>query len=543
LTGARGRYAKPLYLLMLAVGIVLLIACANVANLLLARAISRQREIALRLALGVSRLRLMRQLITESLVLATLGGLVGLAIAQWGGAVVRVFFLPPDFATSTLTDTRTLAVAIVSTIGAALLTGITPLSQASRHGLALTLNAAGRAASSRPSALRAGLLIFQATLSAVLLIGAGLFVRSLHNVRSTHLGFDVDPLVVVNENMRGGKYTDVDRVALERRLLDEVRAMPGVVSATRSPSVPYWGFEGRDLFVPGVDSVSTLGVFFLQPGDADFFRTYGTRIVRGRAFDATDGPSSARVMVVSEGMADALWPGRDPIGKCVRIDKPIGPCTTVIGVAEEMRVHSFSGRGMRDGRRDYTYAIPMTQYEYPAGTLVVRVAGAAADYAEPIRRRLQILMPGAAYLTAVPLRTMVDPQMRSWRLGATMFVVFATLALVLAGIGLYSVMAYGVAQRRKDIGIRLALGASRPHVVRLVVRGGLRLVVAGIVLGVASALGAARWVAPLLFEESPKDPVVFALVATVLVCITLVATAMPAIAASRVDPNVALRSD
>src|SRR5205085_1635692 len=177
-------------------------------------------------------------------------------------------------------------------------------------------------------------------------------------------------------------------------------------------------------------------------------------------------------------------------------------------------------------------------YAYPAGTLVVRVAGAAADYAEPIRRRLQALMPGASYVTAVPLRTMVDPKMQSWRMGATMFLVFAALALALAGIGLYSVIAYGVAQRRQEIGVRIALGASRPHVVRLVVRGGLQLVVVGVALGAGVALAGGRWIGPLLFQESPTDPVVFGIVAAVLLLVALGATAIPAIAASRVDPNI-----
>jgi putative ABC transport system permease protein len=523
--------------------IVLLIACANVANLLLARALSRQREIALRLALGVSRSRLARQLFTESLVLAALGGAIGLAVAHWGGSVLRTLFLPPEFGTGFVTDTRTLIVAFSVTVAAALLTGSAPLWQALRYNVSLTLNAAGRDTGSRPSALRTALLLLQATLSVVLLIGAGLFVRSLYNVRTTHLGFDVDPLVVVTENLRGSKVTNVEQIALEHRLLTAARSIPGVVSATRSPSVPYWGFEGRGLFVPGVDSVMTRGNFFMQPGDPTFFATYGTRIIRGRSFDERDGPKSAPVIVISEGMANLLWPGSEAIGKCIRIEEATAPCRAVIGVAEEMRVHSFTGRGRRDGRRDFTYAVPMTQYEYPAGTIVVRVAGDAADYAESVRRYLQPSMPGAAYVTAVPLRTIVDPQMQSWRMGATMFAAFAALALALAGIGLYSVIAYGVAQRRQEIGVRIALGASRPHVVRLVVRGGLRLVVLGVLLGASISLAAARWVAPLLFQESPRDPLVYGAVAAVLVTVSLVATALPALAASRVDPNLALRAD
>jgi putative ABC transport system permease protein len=238
-------------------------------------------------------------------------------------------------------------------------------------------------------------------------------------------------------------------------------------------------------------------------------------------------------------------PGGDPIGKCVRIGKETAPCATVIGVAEEMHIHSLPGQRDSHGEmeRDYTYSVPIMQSDGPAGTLAVRVAGDASDYAESVRRRLQRIMPGASYVTAEPLRSMVDPKMQSWRTGATMFVTFAALALALAGIGLYSVIAYGVAQRRQEIGVRIALGASRPHVVRLVVSGGVRLVIVGVALGMVVALWAAHWIAPLLFHESPTDPFVYGTVAAVLIGVALVATAMPALAAARVDPNVALRAD
>ena len=517
--------------------IVLLVACANVANLLLARAITRRREIALRLALGVSRRRLMRQLLTESLVLAALGGMVGLIAAQWGGAMLAASFLPPDFSTSVLTDKRTVIVALAATMSAAILTGLAPAFHAVRSDLAQALNAGGRDSGARPSRTRTLLLIFQATLSVVLLIGAGLFVRSLHNVRSMRLGYDVDPVLVVTRSMRGVSLTDAQRMALEQRMVDEARATPGVVSATQAASVPFWSNEGRPLFVPGVDTVSKLGRFLLQSGNADYFKTLGTRIVRGRAFDASDRAGGPGVIVVSEGMTNALWPARDPLGKCVRIGADTAPCSTVIGVAENMRTRSLAED------REYAYYLPIAQYGAPTGMLFVRVTGDAAEHAEIVRRRLQRLMPGAAYVTTQPFRNMVDPTMQSWRFGATMFVAFGGLALALAGIGLYSMIAYGVAQRRQEIGIRIALGASRASVVRLVVRGGVRLVIVGVIAGGAISLWAGKWVASLLFREPPNDPAVYVGVAAVLIGVALVATAMPAIAAARVDPTVALRAD
>jgi len=342
----------------------------------------------------------------------------------------------------------------------------------------------------------------------------------------------------VTEFMRGVELSTAERVRLEERLAETARAVPGVAGATPAPSVPFWGFEERALFVPGVDSVSRFGEFLLQAGNAEYFRTLGTRIVRGRAFTANDRAAAPRVTIVSAGMARALWPGRDPLGRCVRVGADTAPCRTVVGVAEDLRLNSLSDP------REHSYYVPIAQYDDSvAGTLLVRVAGRAADHAESVRRALQRAMPGAAYVTAVPLREMVAPRMRSWHVGATMFVALGGLALSLAGVGLYGVISYGVAQRRREIGVRVALGASRAHVLALVARGPVRLVAVGVALGALIALGAARGVEGLLFEESPSDPLVYATVALVLVAVSLVASAVPARSAARVEPTVALRTD
>jgi len=517
--------------------IVLLIACANVANLLLSRALARRREIALRLALGVSRGRLIRQLLTETMVLATLGGILGLVVAQWGSGVLGASFLPADFPSGVLTDRRTLVVALVASVMTALATGIAPSMYALRSEASQTLGAGAREAGARRSRTRTTLLVLQATLSVVLLVGAGLFVRSLQRVRAMRLGYDVKPLLIVSVNRRGATLTDTERLALEGRLVYEARTTPGVVSATPIASVPFWANEALPIYVSGVDSVSSRGQFYLQAGNTEYFKTMGTRILRGRAFDARDDAHSPLVVVVSEGMAHALWPGADPLGKCLRISSETAPCTTVIGMAEDMRLRSLTAE------REHTYYLPMTQYAQPTGMLFVRVAGAAADRSDLVRRQLQRLMPGAGYVTAQPFESIVDPTMQSWRFGATMFVAFGALALALAGVGLYGVIAYGVAQRRQEIGVRIALGARSGHIVRLVVGSGLRLVVTGVVLGSVIALVAGHWMTTLLFQESPRDPAVYLAVASTLVVVALVATAAPAIGASRLDPNVALRAD
>ena len=517
--------------------IVLLVACANVANLLLARALARRREIALRRALGVSNARLLQQLFIESCVLATLGGLLGLLIAQWGGGLLRALFLPPEFKASVVTDSRTLIVTLALTLVTALLIGITPLFDATRPSLSPMLVGAGRDTGLRSSRSRSALLVLQATLSVVLLVGAGLFVRSLQRVRALRLGYDVDPVLIVVEQERGLVLTPAQRLALENRLVESARSVPGVVGASIVSSVPFYGFEGRALFVAGIDSVDVLGNFDMQAANPDYFRTVGTRLLSGRAFDEHDDAKSPRVVVVSQGMANALWPGQEPLGKCIRIAARDSSCATVIGVSEDLRLHT-----LRDAH-EFMYYIPIAQHGEPEGMLLVRVAGEATDYVERVRRQLQRTMPGSSYVIVEPFRNIVDGELRSWRLGATMFVAFGALALVLASVGLYSVIAYGVAQRRRELGVRIALGASTSSVVRLVIHGGIRLVTLGIALGVTIALLGGRAIASLLFQESPTDPVVYVVVGVVLLVAALVASILPAFVAARVDPSIALRAD
>jgi putative ABC transport system permease protein len=516
--------------------IVLLVACANVANLLLSRAVKRRREIALRLALGVSRGRLIRQLLTESLVLAALGGIVGVAAAQWGGAALRVLFLP-DQPAGVITDARTLGVALIATFAAAVLTGIAPALIGSRSDLARSLTGASRDAGAVRSRTRTALLVFQAALSVVLLVGAGLFVRSLQNVRAMRLGYDVGPVSIVSMNLRGTKLSAAEATLLGNRMVDAARAVAGVSLVSPVASVPFWSNEGRALYVQGIDSIQKLGRFILQAGSPDYFRAAGTRILRGRGIEASDAQNAPRVMVIGDGMAKLIWPGQDPIGKCIRVSADTAPCTTVVGVAEEMRVRTLADA------REHTYYLPMAQYNDTPEALLVRVAGDAADYSGTIRRALQPLLPGAAYVNVQPLRELVDPRMRGWQFGATMFLAFGGLALALAAVGLYSVIAYGVAQRQKELGVRIALGASRGSVVRLVVRGGVRIVVVGIGIGAVISLWAGHWVEALLFNESPRDPVVYATVAAALIVVAMIATALPAFGASRVDPNTALRAE
>lgn len=517
--------------------IVLLIACANVSNLQLARALQRRREIALRLALGVSRGRLIAQLLTESVLLGLVGGTAGVVVAHWGARMLRPFFLPEEPSLAVLGDGRTLLFAAGVAVITGILTGLAPALHAGRDDLATALKAGVREGTHQRSRMRTVLLVAQGALAVVLLVGAGLFARSLNNVRTMRLGYDVEPLLYVSRNARGMTFTDDEAEASAKRLRDEAAAIPGVEVAALALTVPFWDTWSDRLSVPGIDSVQKLGSFTLQAGSAEYFRASGTRILRGRGIEPADRRESALVAVVSEAMAAVLWPGKDPIGQCIRIGDHTSPCRTVVGIAENIKQNSLTeDRGLH-------YYMPIEQFNPSAAQLFIRVTGDASAMAETVRRRLQPLMPGNSYVTVTPMREIVDPAERAWRAGATMFGVFSSLALIVAAIGLYSVIAYDVAQRTHELGVRLALGARREDVVRIVVGAAMRFTAVGIAIGGTLALASGRWVAPMLFAVSPRDPMVFAVVIVTLVAVAMLASAVPAFRASRVDPSRALRNE
>lgn len=537
----RGPTASPVSKVATWVGgmsvIVLLIACANVANLLLARALRRRREIALRLALGVSRGRLLSQLLTESLLLGALGGVLGIVIAHWGGAALRAGLLERSEAAAGFRDPRTVLFAVSAALIVGLLTGLAPVLQARRADLTADLKAGMREGTYVRSRGRVALLVLQGALSVLLLVGAGLFVRSLRNVHSVPLGYDVNPVLLVNLNMRGEKLDSLPKIALRQRLLYAARTIPGVENASLQGAVPFWSTWSMGLWVEGIDTVSRLGQFNLNAVSPEHFATLGTRLVRGRGITNQDIERSPRAMVVSEAMGKVLWPGKDPIGQCIKVSADTMPCTYVVGIAENIKAQSL---GADSG---YYYYVPATQFNPTEGGLFVRTRGDGPRFAEAVRKRLQQEMPGASYVTITPFKEIIGGQTRSWELGATMFVAFGALALILAAIGLYSVIAYNVAQRTHELGVRVALGARGADVVQLVVTDGLRLAGVGVVLGTIVAFWGGKWVEPLLFNVSPRDPLVFVIVALTLVAVAIAASWIPALRASRVDPNVALRSD
>ncbi len=517
--------------------IVWLIACANVANLLLARALRRRREIAVRLALGVSRVRLASQLLTESLLLALVGGVAGVGVAQWGGALLRARFLSKETTATVVQDPRTLVFAGVAALVAGLLTGLAPLAQARRIDLTRDLRGGAREGRSHRSPARVALLVFQATLSVVLLVGAGLFVRSLARVRAVPLGYDAARVAEVDLNMRGVDLDSAKAVLLRRRLLEAAQALPGVEHATLQLTTPFWSMWNTDLHVAGVDSVAKLGEFDLNAVSPDYFATMGTRLLRGRGITEDDRAGAPGAMVVSQAMAHKLWPKENAIGKCVQVGADTVPCTYVVGIAENIKNSSL------DDDPSLFYYLSAAQFHPQQTGLFLRTRGRAGDEREAIRRALQPLMPGAAYVSVTPLAEILGQQTRSWEVGATMFALFGLLALLLAAIGLYGVIAYDVAQRTHELGVRAALGARVGHLVRLVLAQGLRVAVTGVALGLGIALVAARWLKPLLFEESPRDPVVYIGVAVVLLGALVLASVIPARRAAGVEPMRALRTD
>ena len=518
--------------------IVLLIACANVANLFLARALRRQREIAVRLALGVSRRRLMMQTLTESLVLSLIGSAAGLLVAQWGGLAIRRLLIASEGASvDVMTDWRTLGVAVGAAMVAGLLTGLAPALVSGRGDLARSLKTGPREGTYHRSRTRATLLVLQGALSVVLLVGAGLFVRSLGNVKAMRMGYDAEPLLLVTRNMRGMDMSDSARAQLGRTLLAAAQEIPGVESAVWMSSVPFWSTSSTNLYVPGIDSVRKLGRFTYQTATTDYFSTMGTRILRGRGFTEADRANAPMISVVSDGMAKVLWPGKDALGQCMRVRADTMPCTTVVGIAEDMV------QGDLTSDKKYQYYLPLEQASPGGGFVMLRMRGNPAAQQEAVRKAMQRVMPGQSYVTTKPFIDIVDQQRRSWQLGATMFVAFGVLALVVAAVGLYGVIGYNVTQRMHELGVRVALGAQARDILRLVVGQGVRFGLAGVALGTLLAYAASRWLEPLLFQQSPRDPVVYTAVSAMLVLVALAASGAPAVRASRADPNTALRSE
>ena len=523
--------------------VVLLIACANVANLLLARSLRQRREHAIRLALGISRRSLMGQVLIESAVLAIFGGAVALLFTHWTGRFLRVVLLPDVEWTDPPVAARVALLSFALCLVAGLLAGILPALQASRPGVVESLKAGSRTVSSPGSGARNSLTVFQAALSVVLLAGAGLFLRSLHRVESLDLGFEPEGLLLI-EPIYQGEPTAEQRSELYRRAVERVPRLPAVETAAESFGLPFWSAMSADLTIPGVETIPELpaGEPVIHAVGAEYFSSMRLRITRGRGFTAADRDDSQLVAVVGETMARLVWPGSQAIGQCLQIGDQ--DCAEVIGVVEDAKLMS-----LREGEV-MQYYVPFAQspYDQPPEAMLARIAGAVdrerlGTTISAIRRELLALDPDLRFVELRHYPDIIDPQARSWRLGAMMFSLFGGLALVVAAVGLYSVLAFAVAQRTHEMGIRSALGAARGQIAALILGHSLRLIGFGVAIGLLVVLVAAPEVEPLLFETSPRDPWTLSAIAAAVFLTALAAAGWPARQASRVDPSVALRAE
>ena len=518
-------------------GVLLAIACANVASLLLLRALRRRREIGVRLALGMSRGRLAALLFVESAVLALLGGLAAAAVVAGGGVWVRRVLLPGMAGERAGVDWPTLALSVGAVAAAALLTGLAPVLQ-TRRDVAAGLRNGAQHGATRRSTLYWGLLVSQTALSAVLLVGAGLFLHSLHRVTTTDLGLDPDRSLVVGVDFAGTGRSGREVIAFFERALERVRAVPGVESASLAVSAPLRTSRGGLLRVqPGGEWVRTAQGGPLVNYVADgFFEATGMRLARGRGFVPADR-GGAPVVVVNETLAAAAWPGRSPLGACAYLSSAPGTCARVVGVVRDARTFQ-----VREEQRPWVYT-PLDPTDVDKRVLLVRVAPGARGMDGTLRRALRELDPALPYVDAERLGEVLDPQIRPWRLGAAVFTAFGALAALLAALGLYTAVAYAVTQRTREIGVRVALGAAAPAVVRLVLGDGLRVAATGVALGLALALVGGGRLADLLFDTSPREPAILAGVGLLLLVVASVASLAPARRAARVNPTEALRAD
>jgi putative ABC transport system permease protein len=517
--------------LMAVAGIVLLIACANVASLLLGRSLRRRQELAVRLALGVGRGRLARQLFTEALLLAALGGLVGLLVSEWGGQLVRVVLLPGFEWQDSPASPRLLLFTLGALVLAAVVAALAPVALAARTGPASVLRAGDSHATGRGSQLRSALVVAQGALCVLLLVGAGLFVQSLRNVNAIDVGLAVNQLVYVN--LPGGS------PALYEQATERARALPYVDDAVLvAATLPFWSTTSRfGLQAEGLDSIpapASGGPYVARVGPG-YFSVAGTPIVRGRGIAEGDVEGAQLVTVISEGMSHLLWPGENPLGRCIEVSS--SGCITVVGVAGNTRTAAI------DGEPVIVYYLPIAQTEGLGHTLMVRMAAKGTAGLPLLRHEMQMLDPEMAAVRLRPLQELLEPQLRPWRLGAVLFTLFGTIALTLATLGLYAVIAYDVAQRRREMGIRLALGANPRHIVRRVLAGAGRLSTMGILLGLGAAALLAPRVEPMLLGIAPRSMPIYAAVGLLLVLVSLAAALLPAKRALRVEIAGVLRME
>jgi len=533
-------WLRPVFTALLGItGVILLIACANVANLLLARASGRQREVAIRLALGAGRPRLVRQLLTESLALAVLAGIVGMLIAVWARGLM-MSFVPRStvpIAFEFRLNAGVIGFALAVTLITAIAFGLVPALQASRPDLVASLKDEIGGGPGHRGRLQSALVVTQVALSLVSLVCAGLFLRSLAQSRSVQTGFArPEGVLLVDTDLSLAGYRDSTIPPVVRRLLAAVRAVPGVQSASLATQVPL-GFEGGNSgsidvpgYQPAVNENMSIGNALVA---GDYFRTMETRILRGRPLTDEDRRGAMRVAVVNETFARRFFAGREAVGSQFSFSG--GEPITIVGVCEAGKY-----RQLNEPAQPYIL-LPWEQRSMRSFTLHVRASGDPSALAAPLRRAFAEVGADIPFLDARTLAEHTEASFFAQRMGAWMLTGFGLLALVLSSIGIYGVTSYAVSRRTREIGVRVALGAGRLDVIRMVVGRAMGVAGIGLAVGALAAIGAGQLLQSQLTGVSPRDPATFATIAVVLAMVALAASWLPARRAARVDPMVALR--
>ena len=539
-----GDVRLALIVLFGAVGGVLLIACANIANLLLAKAVGRQKEIAIRVAMGASRLRIIRQLLTESLIMGLLGGILGLLLAIWGVRQLIAFAPPND---SRLNDVNIDGRVLIFTLLAAVLTsivfGLAPALEASRLDLNETLKEGGKsnAGSGRQQRLRSLLVIAEVALALVLLITSGLMLKSFLRLQNVNPGFNPNNLITLELQLPQNKYAEKhQQAAFQQQLVERIATINGVERAATVNNLPFSGNESNFGFTiegrPAPSPTERPRAFWrsISPG---YFQAMGIPLQKGRFFNDSDNAESAGVALINETAAQRFWPGEDPIGKRFKQGRAESknPWLTIVGVCGGVS-HTALGVGAQP--EIYT---SFAQNPGPVITLVARTTSDPRNVAANVRGEVSALdkdLPASniKFMDEIISGTVAQPRLYTLLLG-----IFAALALLLATIGIYGVMSYSVTQRTREIGIRMALGAQRGDVLKLVVKQGMFLALVGIIIGLIFSLVTTRVLASLLYGVSATDPWTFVIISILLVGITLLACLIPARKATKVDPMIALR--